>query len=337
MATTLFVAVNIITAASATTTSSVASIAYDNHNHHGVAIRNDLEDAEEEKMPLGLRINNDQRELQQQAAVEVEEDVQTYVLWDASKFPYVLEEWKTMYPDFIRVTTAQDLYGLPAAGDDGDCPFYPAKGCPNYIFTIQDFVVHTDDSESSKNLPEVFWSGCLHGNERVGPSSVMEAASLLLESALCESLPRSKTSSSSFDEELQQAKVCRRKLRQKGVDDFHRKWLARLVSTRRIVVVPTANALGYYRDAREENTIDPNRDFPYDLTDPTQCMQTIAGRTINEIYREHMFQLALTFHAGMEVVSYEWYVLILLDVRCVFLHDVSSHLNVDCSHKGFFI
>jgi hypothetical protein len=35
-------------------------------------------------------------------------------------------------------------------------------------------------------------------------------------------------------------------------------------------------------------------------------MQTIAGRTINEVYREHMFQLALTFHAGMEVVGYEW-------------------------------
>ena len=93
---------------------------------------------------------------------------------------------------------------------------------------------------------------------------------------------------------------------QKGIDDVHRKWLARIVSTRRIVVVPTANALGYFRDQREEGTIDPNRDFPYDLTDDTQCMQTIAGRTINEIYREHMFQLALTFHAGMEVVSYEW-------------------------------
>ena len=35
-------------------------------------------------------------------------------------------------------------------------------------------------------------------------------------------------------------------------------------------------------------------------------MQTIAGRTINEAYREHMFQLALTFHGGMEVVAYEW-------------------------------
>mmetsp|Transcript_15576 Transcript_15576/g.38852 ORF Transcript_15576/g.38852 Transcript_15576/m.38852 type:complete len:831 (+) Transcript_15576:198-2690(+) len=237
---------------------------------------------------------------------------ETYKLWDASKFPKILEEWKELYPDFVRVTTSQDKYGLPTAGEDHDCPFYEGKGCPNYIMTIQDFVVHPDNSESSNSLPEVFWSGCLHGNERVGPTSVMEAATLLLEAAMCESLPRaskrqsSSSSKSSLDEELQEAKICRRKLHQKGIDDVHRKWLARIVSTRRIVVVPTANALGYFRDQREEGKIDPNRDFPYDLTDDTQCMQTIAGRTINEIYREHMFQLALTFHAGMEVVSYEW-------------------------------
>jgi hypothetical protein len=68
----------------------------------------------------------------------------------------------------------------------------------------------------------------------------------------------------------------------------------------------TANALGYFRDERTEEDVDPNRDFPYDVKDPEDCMQTIAGRTINEIYRDHMFQLALTFHAGMEVVGYEW-------------------------------
>lgn len=248
--------------------------------------------------------------------------VKDYELWDPALFPQVLEEWKTRYPDLIKVTTAQEAYGFPAAGTDRDCPFYTkSNGCPNYIFTMQDYIAHPEDSDSSNNLPEVFWSGCLHGNERVGPTSVMEAATLLLESAHCESLPRrrqdrkggtggsaSKTasSSSSLDSQLQEANDCRQTLRNKGIDDVHRKWLARLVATRRIVVVPTANALGYYRDIREEGAVDPNRDFPYDVTDPTQCMQTIAGRTLNEIYREHMFQLALTFHAGMEVVAYEW-------------------------------
>ena len=55
-----------------------------------------------------------------------------------------------------------------------------------------------------------------------------------------------------------------------------------------------------------EDGRDPNRDFPYDYDDPKLCMRTIAARTINEIFREHMFQLALTFHGGMEVVAYEW-------------------------------
>ena len=55
------------------------------------------------------------------------------------------------------------------------------------------------------------------------------------------------------------AKSCRITLEQKGINDKHRQWLARLVTTRRIVIVPTANALGYYQNIREEDGIDPNR------------------------------------------------------------------------------
>lgn len=190
-----------------------------------------------------------------------------------------------------------------------DCSFYfnSSKGCPNYILEIQDFAVHPVDSDSSNHLPEVFWSGCLHGNERVGPTAVMEATALLLEAAHCEALPSDNDKNHNHEESsASAAKDCRRKLKDKGIDNVHRKWLARLVTTRRIVVVPTANALGYYQNRREEGKVDPNRDFPYDLEDDSKCMQTIAGRTLNEIYREHMFQLAFTFHAGMEVVGYEW-------------------------------
>lgn len=227
------------------------------------------------------------------------EFIKEYHLWESHEFHEQLQEWKTQYPDLIHITTAQEKYGLPAAGGDSDCPFYEPTGCPNYIFEIQDFIVHPPNSYSSDHLPEVFWSGCLHGNERVGPTAVMEATALLLEATQCEALPRDAS-------EISTAKACRKKLKQKGIDGAHRKWLARLVTTRRIVVVPTANALGYFRNRREEGSIDPNRDFPYDLKDDTKCMQTIAGRTLNEIYRDHLFQLALTFHAGMEVVAYEW-------------------------------
>jgi hypothetical protein len=60
-------------------------------------------------------------------------------------------------------------------------------------------------------------------------------------------------------EEMADAKLCRITLEQKGINDKHRQWLARLVTTRRIVIVPTANALGYYQNIREEDGIDPNR------------------------------------------------------------------------------
>jgi hypothetical protein len=222
-----------------------------------------------------------------------------YHLWEAHEFHDILQDWQTKYPDLVRVTTSQEKYGLPRAGGDDDCPFVSGAGCPNYMLTLQDFVAHPEDSSSSSHLPEVFWSGCLHGNERVGPTAVIEAAALLLESATCEAKP-------TYAGELEDAKKCRQALKEKGIDDVHRKWLARLVTTRRIIITPTTNALGYFRNIREENTIDPNRDFPYDVTDPKICMRTIAGRTVNEIYREHMFQLALTFHGGMEVIGYEW-------------------------------
>jgi hypothetical protein len=52
--------------------------------------------------------------------------------------------------------------------------------------------------------------------------------------------------------------------------------------------------------------VDPNRDFPYDLKDGEGCMMTVAARCINEIFRDHMFQLAITFHAGSSSVTYEW-------------------------------
>jgi len=66
-----------------------------------------------------------------------------------------------------------------------------------------------------------------------------------------------------------------------------------------------ANALGYAGNVREENGVDPNRDFPFDLLDDS-CMRSVAARVVNEIFRDHMFQLSLTFHAGMEAVGYEW-------------------------------
>lgn len=238
-----------------------------------------------------------------------------YYLWSSEEIRNKLLEWADLYPEFVRVTSSQQAFGLPAAGDSSDCPFDEGDGCKNYILTIQDYTVHPENSDSSNRLPEVLWSGSVHGNERVGPTATMEAASLLLEAAACEAKPNKSIknhvghavhSEKTWQDEMADAKSCRMELEASGIQTRHRQWLARLVTTRRIVILPSANALGYYRNTREEGNVDPNRDFPFDLTDPSKCMQTIAGRTLNEVFREHMIQLSLTFHGGMEVVAYEW-------------------------------
>jgi hypothetical protein len=92
-------------------------------------------------------------------------------------------------------------------------------------------------------------------------------------------------------------------------------WLARLVSTRRIVILPAPNSSGYYLEQRNENYIkangqstngiDPNRDFPYDQA-PSQCMRSITARTINELFLENLFQMSMTYHGGIENITFEW-------------------------------
>ena len=69
--------------------------------------------------------------------------------------------------------------------------------------------------------------------------------------------------------------------------------------------MPMANALGYERFKRSEDSIDVNRDFAFD-TSPSRCMASVAARAVNELWREHIFQLAVTFHGGMLAVAYEW-------------------------------
>lgn len=246
------------------------------------------------------------RELQEEKKQSI---VQQYELWEAEEISSRIQKWASHYPDLLRVTTSQEAYGLPRAGGADDCPFDKGgDGCLNYILTLQDFVKHPEGSATSNQLPEVLWSGEVHGNERVGPTAVLEAAQLLMEAASCIAHPRValRDNPSAWKLELTKARSCREEMKHRGLDESHIQWLARLVSTRRIVIIPTANALGYFRKVREEGNVDPNRDFPYDLTDPTLCMQSVAARTLNEVYREHLFQLALTFHGGMEAIGYEW-------------------------------
>ncbi|KAJ8561753.1 hypothetical protein ON010_g7927 [Phytophthora cinnamomi] len=65
------------------------------------------------------------------------------------------------------------------------------------------------------------------------------------------------------------------------------------------------NAYGYSHNHREELTVDPNRDYNY-MRSGAECMQTMTSRVVNEIWRDHIFQLAVTFHGGTRAVAYEW-------------------------------
>lgn len=168
------------------------------------------------------------------------EDYESYSIWTSEEIKVKLDKWKEVYTEFFHMTSAQEKYGLPAAGTDDDCPFHDVTGCHNFIITIQDFITHPEGSDTSARLPEVYWSGCLHGNERVGPTSVMHAASLLLQAASCEALPRTKEK-----DEIATARKCRQELEKKGIGEHHRKWLARLVSTRRIVMTPTSKLTAF--------------------------------------------------------------------------------------------
>jgi hypothetical protein len=215
-----------------------------------------------------------------------------YRLLTSEQIKKRLEVLQVRYPSLIHVETAQERFGLPVAGDRmEDCPHEGGKGCLNYFATIQDFIVHPEGSASSNRLPAVLLSGALHGDERVGPTAVVEMAHLVLRAGSCEA-------------DLSQS--CRRSLASMGISDGQRRWLARLVTTRRLVVVPNANALGYYRNEREEGTIDVNRDFTFDVTDAKDCMRTVAARTLNELYRGDQFQMSVTFHSGLEIIGYQW-------------------------------
>jgi hypothetical protein len=91
-----------------------------------------------------------------------------YILWKPEEIKDKVLEWKSLYPNLVHIATSQQSYDLPRAGGASDCPFDEGgDGCLNYVITMQDFVAHPEGSDSSNQLPEVFWSGCVHGEERL--------------------------------------------------------------------------------------------------------------------------------------------------------------------------
>ena len=156
-------------------------------------------------------------------------------------------------PDLVKLSTTQELYGLPTVGDCGNADGSMSP-CKNFVLEITNHSSRAADPER----PEVFISGALHGDERIGPATALALSRWLVER---------------YD-----------------IDP----WARRLVNHRTLLVMPMTNALGVEKRRRDENGIDPNRDFPYDQS-PTACMQTVAARSVNELYRARLLQV-LSIH-----------------------------------------
>lgn len=183
-----------------------------------------------------------------------------------------LLDLEAAYPQFVQVFSAQDTYGVPSPGtctaSDGS-----STPCKQWIVRITDEASLANQGADAAALrPEVFYSGNLHGDEQVGPPTLLAMAELLASNA----------ASPTGDP-----------------------WLQHLVQTRSMFLMPISNPLGYENNVREENGVDPNRDFPFDNT-ASNCMRTTVARAINELWLDHAFQLAITFHGGISMIAYEW-------------------------------
>ena len=53
--------------------------------------------------------------------------------------------------------------------------------------------------------------------------------------------------------------------------------------------------------------MDVNRDFPFDLTKPPyKCFMSETSRAVQVLFNNNMIVATITFHGGMQSISYEW-------------------------------
>ena len=133
-----------------------------------------------------------------------------------------LDDLERRFPTLVDITTAQQAYGLDSPGLCNSISGSPVA-CNTPIVRLTN-----EETLPDAERPEVFFSGCLHGNEYVGPITTVEMAIALVEFY--------------------------------GTSE----WARRMLNTRAVYIMPFANSLGYEKKTRTENRIDPNRDFAYD-------------------------------------------------------------------------
>ncbi|EKX38094.1 hypothetical protein GUITHDRAFT_165327, partial [Guillardia theta CCMP2712] len=182
-------------------------------------------------------------------------------------YPAMLQRMRALellYPDMVRLYSAQDDFGLPSAGkcseEEGVEKNQP---CKVWVMEVGNMQARTEET------PRLFFSGALHGDERIGPTALLELVSFLLGTY--------------------------------AVDP----WARIMLDSRVLVLIPAANAVGYQESKRDELGVDPNRDFAFD-TSSSRCMQSVAARSVNEVWRRNIFSLAVTFHGGDNLIAHPW-------------------------------
>lgn len=195
---------------------------------------------------------------------------------------------------FAIVGSAQERYGTsPATSGD--------RSCSPAIISVTEVESYSSDVQR----PQLLISGEIHGDERVGPSSSLYAALLLVHSAYCEIKKQSESC------EL---------VSKAGVTKSQQMWLSFLATRRETIIIPTANCLGYISNRRDDAGVDPNRDFAYSRTN-SDCLKSATAKILYAVSMQNIIQIVVTFHGGM--VSQQ-------HVSCQVLQSILRHIFHRC-------
>ena len=147
--------------------------------------------------------------------------VRTFRYYSYGEIVAYMRDLEQRFPHLVEVSTAQSDFNLQSPGS---CTSIDGKSVPCESLIVR---LTNEATLPDPERPEVFFSGCLHGNEYVGPITTVEMAIALVEF---------------YDTSA---------------------WARRMLETRAIYIMPFPNSIGYEHKTRTENSIDPNRDFPY--------------------------------------------------------------------------
>ena len=221
-------------------------------------------------------------------------------------------------PRFVRLFTGKEAYGALANVEGGRCS--SKHSCEHFVLVLTEFVslpAHQADAgraqaegrredpvaqrhlTNASSRAEVFLSGALHGDERVGPFATLATLKLVARASACVADGHAAPECPQFSEGE------RASVGAGPVAAARLAWLARLARTRITYALPATNPWGFANRRRTEVRVDTNRDFAVD-TAPGACAQSATGRVVNELFRRHVFQVGVTFHGGMEAIAYEW-------------------------------